>query len=303
MRTEQAPRSAAEPRASARPKSIILDIFGHASRHGLATWIATSSLIALVADLGLDEQSVRSAVSRMKRGGLLVREERGSQAGYALSEEALRIVREGERRIFRAIEPADLEEGWALAVFSVPEPDRAKRHVLRSRLEWLGFGNPVPGVWIAPRRLFDEVRDLIERHRLAGYVDLFEASYRGFDDVRGLVERAWDLERLGLMYEAFLEEQRPVLARWQDGGSTGDDRAAFADYVLAVNQWRKFPFLDPGLPLVVLPPGWAGREAAELFAALEQRLEEPALRHVRGVLARAAAPAGARGRPARRPGG
>lgn len=288
MREGRALRAAAEPRAAARPKSIILDVFGHASRHGISTWIATSSLIALVADLGLDEQSVRSAVSRMKRAGLLVREQRGRQAGYALSEEALRIVEEGERRIFRAIEPADLEEGWALAVFSVPEPDRAKRHVLRSRLEWLGFGNPVPGVWIAPRRTFDEVRGLIERHRLAEYVDLFEASYRGFDDVRGLVERAWDLERLGLMYEAFLEEQRPVLARWQDG-SVGDDRSAFADYVLAVNQWRKFPYLDPGLPLVVLPPGWAGREAAELFAALERRLEEPAMRHVRGVLARAAA--------------
>lgn len=287
---QRAPRSATEARAAARPKSIILDVFGHASRHGIGTWIATSSLIALVADLGLDEQSVRSAVSRMKRAGLLVREQRGRQAGYRPSEEALRIFEEGERRIFRAIEPADLEEGWALAVFSVPEPDRAKRHVLRSRLEWLGFGNPVPGVWIAPRRVLDEARGLIERHRLAGYVDLFEASYRGFDDVRGLVERAWDLERLGRMYEAFLEEQRPVLARWRDVPG-GDDRTAFADYVLAVHQWRKFPYLDPGLPLVVLPPGWAGREAAELFAALEQRLEKPAMRHVRGVLARAAAPA------------
>jgi phenylacetic acid degradation operon negative regulatory protein len=280
----------AEPRAAARPKSIILDIYGHSSRHGLGTWIATSNLITLMADLGLDGQSVRSAVSRMKRAGLLATERRGRQAGYALSEEARLIVEEGDRRIFHAIEPADLEDGWALAVFSVPESDRAKRHVLRSRLGWLGFGNPVPGVWIAPRRLFGEAKRLIERHGLTEYVDLFEASYRGFDDVRGLVERSWDLERLGLMYDAFLEEQRPVLARWQ-AGPAGDDRAAFTDYVMAVHQWRKFPYLDPGLPLAVLPGDWSGREAAKLFGALEQRLEEPAMRHVRSVLGRAARPA------------
>jgi phenylacetic acid degradation operon negative regulatory protein len=298
---QRTPRTAAEPRSAARPKSIILDIFGHASRHGIATWIATSSLIALVADLGLDEQSVRSAVSRMKRAGLLITEQRGRQAGYALSEEALLIFEEGHRRIFHAIEPANLEDGWALAVFSVPEPDRAKRHVLRSRLEWLGFGNPVSGVWIAPRRLFGEARRLIERHGLAEYVDLFEASYRGFDDVRGLVERSWDLQRLGLMYEAFLDEQRPVLARWQNG-SVGDDRTAFVDYVLAVHQWRKFPYLDPGLPLVVLPPDWAGREAAEVFAALERLLEEPAMRHVRDVLGQAPAAGSGRRGPAHPPG-
>ncbi len=283
----------AEPPAPCRPKSLILDVYGQFARHGLGTWISTSNLVALLGDLGFDEQSVRSAVSRMKRGGLLVTQRRGGRAGYALSEEARWIVEEGIRRIFRAVQPADLAEGWALAVFTVPEPDRAKRHVLRSRLEWLGFGNPVPGVWIAPRRLFGEARRLIERRGLEGYVDIFEASYGGFDDVCGLVRRSWDLERLGRMYDAFVAEQRPVLEGWADGRS--DDRAAFRDYLRAVCQWRKFPYLDPGLPSEVLPPGWSGREAAELFAALVRGLEGPAMRHARAVVA-SAAPAVARRR-------
>lgn len=270
-------------RSTVRPKALILDIYGQFARHDLGTWIAASHLIALMGDIGLDEQSVRSAVSRMKRGGLLVTERRARRAGYALSEEARLIVEEGDRRIFRTVEPADLEDGWALAVFSVPEPDRAKRHILRSRLGWLGFGNPVPGVWIAPRRLFGEAQSLIERHGLAGYVDLFEASYGGFDDVRRLVERSWDLERLGSMYDAFVAEQRPVLERWRLGLADGD-RAAFVDYLTAVCQWRKFPYLDPGLPPAVLPPGWAGREAAELFGAFMRRLEGPAMRHACAVV-------------------
>jgi phenylacetic acid degradation operon negative regulatory protein len=272
-------RRRSEEGANARPKSIILDIYGNLARHGLGTWIAAAHLIVLMGDLGLDEQSVRSAVLRMKRAGLLETERRGRQTGYALSGDARRLIEEGDRRIFTAVDPADLEDGWALAIFTVPESERAKRHLLRSRLEWLGFGNPVPGVWIAPRRLFDEAQAMIERLDLTRYVDLFEAKYKGLHEVRQLVERSWDLERLGRMYDAFVAEQHIVLER-----PRADDREAFADYVLAVHQWRKLPYLDPGLPLAVLPTGWAGHEAAELFRELVRRLEEPAMRHVDAVL-------------------
>lgn len=274
---------AASRRPGPRPKSIILDIYGNVARHGLGSWLATAQLVSLLADLGIDGQPARSAISRMKRAGELVPERRGGRAGYALGEETRQLIEDGDRRIFGTIEPADLADGWTLAVFSVPEPDRAKRHVLRSRLGWLGFGNPVPGVWIAPRRLAGEARRLIERHGLAEYVDLFDASYQGFGDVAGLVARAWDLERLAGMYRAFVAEQRRPLARWETG-ATGSELAAFHDYLLAVHQWRKLPYLDPGLPPEVLPPGWPGREASELFAALVARLETPAMRYLKGVL-------------------
>lgn len=273
-----------EHRPGIRPKAIILDVYGNLARHDLETWLATAHLIALMGDVGVDERSVRSAASRMKRAGLLVTDRRGRLAGYALSDAAREIVEEGDRRIFGAVEPAVLGDGWTLAVFSVPESDRAKRHVLRSRLGWLGFGHLVPGVWIAPRRLVTEARRLIERAGLGEYVDLFEVSYRGFDDVRGLVRRSWDLDRLGRMYAAFVAEQRPVLVRWRRARAS-DDRSAFADYLLAVHQWRKFPYLDPGLPLEVLPRGWPGRDAAELFGGLVERLEGPAMRHVQALLA------------------
>lgn len=278
--TVPAPRAAAVP----RPKSIILDIYGNVARHGLGSWLATAQLVSLLADVGLDARASRSAISRMKRAGVLAAERRDGRAGYALSEEARGLIEDGDRRIFGTAGPADLEDGWTLAVFSVPEPDRAKRHVLRSRLGWLGFGNPVPGVWIAPRRLAGEARRLIERHGLAEYVDLFDCSYRGFGDLAGLVARAWDLERLGCMYRAFVADQRPVLERWERSPAE-DDRVAFGDYLLAVHQWRKLPYLDPGLPPDVLPADWPGREARALFAALVARLEAPAMRYLGSVLA------------------
>ncbi len=56
-----------------RPKSLILDIYGRYSAQ-FRGWIAVSDLIELMGLLDVDEQAVRSAVSRMTRRGLLAPE-------------------------------------------------------------------------------------------------------------------------------------------------------------------------------------------------------------------------------------
>ena len=50
-------------------------------------------------------------------------------------------------------EPALLTDGWVLLSFSMPEEERDKRHVLRSKLMWLGLGNVSSGLWIGPAQL------------------------------------------------------------------------------------------------------------------------------------------------------
>jgi phenylacetic acid degradation operon negative regulatory protein len=35
--------------------------------------------------------------------------------------------------------------------------------------------------------------------------------------------------------------------------------------VRLVDAWRRFPFLDPGLPDDLLPDAWVGHRAAEVF--------------------------------------
>ena len=46
-----------------------------------------------------------------------------------------------------------------------------------------------------------------------------------------------------------------------------------------------FPFKDPGLPVELLPPGWKGRQAHDLFLAGFGLLRAPAVDHYRQVLA------------------
>ncbi|GGQ71751.1 PaaX family transcriptional regulator [Couchioplanes azureus] len=269
-----------EPR-STRPRAFIVTIYGLYAREA-GGWISVSALIQLMDRLKVDAPAARSAISRLKRRGLLEARKVGGAAGYSLSEQARGILDEGDQRIFGRPR-ADLADGWLLAIFSVPESQRQQRHVLRSRLSWLGFGTVASGVWIAPRHLRQETREVLERYDLSGFVDLFDADYLAFGDVAELAGRWWDLDGLQKLYGEFLDSFDPVLARWSRGAG-GGDAEAFDDYVRALTAWRRLPFLDPGLPPELLPAGWNGVRAAALFDELRERLTEPAHRFASSVM-------------------
>ncbi|WP_410655482.1 PaaX family transcriptional regulator C-terminal domain-containing protein [Amycolatopsis sp. lyj-112] len=262
---------------TAQPRQVIVTVYGLYSR-GEGGWLSVRSLIDLLAGVDIEEPAVRSSISRLKRRGILSAVRRNGAAGYELSETALAILREGDERIFRR-ERATPGDGWLLAVFSVPEAERHKRHILRTQLARLGFGTASSGVWIAPAHLRDATADMLRRLDLEGYADLFHAEHLAFGDVREKIRDWWDLDQLEALYTAFLDEHTPALRRWQRR-KTAHEADAFADYVRVLTDWRRLPYLDPGLPAELLPTGWAGIRAADLFFTLHSRLGEAAAAHV-----------------------
>ena len=266
---------------SARLRHLIITVYGLYARHD-GGWLSVATLIRLLADLGIDEPAARSAISRLKRRGILQSRRYGGAAGYQLSAEALAILREGDARIFRRgrATPAD---GWVLAVFSVPESERHRRHVLRSELTRLGFGTVAPGVWIVPAHPQDTTADTLRRLELDAYADLFRADHLAFGDPAAKIRRWWDLDELERQYGSFIRAHEPVLRRCEQDGPPGE-REAFADYVRVLTDWRRLPYLDPGLPAELLPDGWIGIRAADLFFALRSLLEEPARAYVKHVI-------------------
>jgi phenylacetic acid degradation operon negative regulatory protein len=271
---------------SARPRHLIITVYGLYARSD-GGWLSVAALIRLLADLGVDEPAVRSAISRLKRRGILQSRRHGESAGYQLSAQALAILREGDTRIFRR-RRATLDDGWLLAVFSVPETERHRRHVLRSELTRLGFGMVAPGIWIVPAHPGDATAETLRRLELDSYADLFGADHLAFGDLAGKIRRWWDLDELDRLYREFLHMHEHTLRRWEASEISGG-RHAFADYVLALTDWRRLPYLDPGLPAELLPPDWAGIRAAEAFFTLRSLLEEPARAHVSQVITRCAA--------------
>ena len=261
----------------AQPRQLIVTVYGLYSRD-TGGWMSVASLVTLLGDLGVDEAAVRSSISRLKRRGILVARRVGGAAGYGVSPAAEAILREGDYRIFRR-ERARLADGWLLAVFSVPEAERQQRHVLRSQLSRLGFGTAAPGVWIAPAYLHEAAADMLARLGLSGYADLFHADHLAFGDLSAKVSQWWDLARTERLARDFVTAYEPVLRGWAGRRASARPREAFADYVRVLTDWRRLPYLDPGLPAELLPPGWAGARAAEIFFTLQSRLALPAAGH------------------------
>lgn len=266
-----------------KSRSLVLDVYGAFVRD-LGGWISIADLVDLMEALGAEEQVTRTSVSRFARKGLLERRRRNGAVGYELTSYALHILAEGDDRIYNRLDPGRLEDGWTLLTFSIPEGIRAKRHQLRSRLAWLGFGSLGGGAWIAPRRMLEKARAVVVDLELEAHVDVFASHHHGFSSLAELVDRCWDLSLLRESYRRYVEEMEPVLARYDDLDPDDAQREAFRDYVASLHEWRKLPFMDPGLPPELLPDDWEGTEAAAIFGRFQKQLEPAARRHVIGVV-------------------
>lgn len=271
-------------RAGAGPRALLLTIVGAFARDA-GGWMAVSHMVDLMGVLDVDEPSVRSAISRMKRSGLLCPERAAGVAGYRLTEEAMEILEDGDERIYGSAIAADPAEGWVIAAFHVPEAERSKRHQLRARLSWIGFGRIDAGLWVAPVQTLPQARRMLARTGLARFTTLFVGHPVEPASTGELIRQAWDLAHLAKLYEDFLSAHM----RARDGNCafpapTGDQRSeAFAAYVRLVTDWRRLPFMDPGLPSEYLPEDWPGARARELFAQGERVLELPAAGYVAEV--------------------
>lgn len=275
--------------SSMQPKDRILDVYGSFAQER-GGWLAIGDLIQLVAVLDVDAQSVRSAASRMKRSGLLVADKRDGVAGYALSSGADEILADGRTRIFGLGGPAagqqeedqsGAESGWIVVLFSVPETERQKRYLIRSRLERLGFGQGPASSWLAPAGILAETERMLVREGLADYVTTWRGELMGFASIGDLAASSWDLEKIQSRYDDYLCSYGPLERQWLE--TPGQDSEAFGTYIQQNAVWRELSYLDPGLPASVTPADWPGSEARALFARFEDVLRPQATLFFRSI--------------------
>lgn len=243
--------------------------------------IPVAALVHLLSELGHEPASVRSSISRLKTKGVLVSRKIGHASGYALADNLEPHMLAGDERIFSP-RTASIGDPWLLASFSVPESERQNRHKIRAGLARLGFGTVAPGLCIAPVRLQIEALSYMREHNLSEYVEFFTSQPAGPGDLRSKVAQWWDLNAVESEYRAFVDAFGREAKRWLSYGSEGKDvhREAFRIYVPMVTQWRRLPFMDPGLPPELLPTGWMGINARRVFGELNRCLRPIAGRHV-----------------------
>lgn len=267
----------------AHPSTLFPELLGLFVRRN-GSWAAASTLVALMAQAGVDAPAVRTLISRQKSRGWLIPEKRGTVRGYRLGENALHGLAESDGLVWHAPAPAASDAGWVLVTFSVPESDRQKRHLIRSRLAGVGFGTVGPGTLIAPGRTLRVAREVLQSFQLTEYADVFLATLPEGSDVVGLVHRAWDLDALNREYTDFIRVEEPVVALWEtrQDSSLADpelNAEAYLDYLYAFNRWRRIPLKDPGLPPEWIGADWAGPASGKLFERLVELVAGRAQRY------------------------
>lgn len=267
-------------------RTLLVTLIGAFARR-TGDWMSVKGIVALLEEVGVDDSSARTAVSRLKKRGWITPEKRDGRSGYRLTELAKQSFASGDAVIWHARQPARLEDGWCVVTFSVPEQQRDKRHLLRSRLAALGFGNVGQGVWIAPARMAADALELIDGLGLTEYTNILVGRHAGGQDLARMVRESWDLESIEAGYRDYISRHRlgfHALLR-QFGGEV-PPRESYIHYLKALDDWRVLPMRDPGLPIELLRSDWPGDPATQLIEEIVTQLEEPALNFVRGVLAK-----------------
>lgn len=269
-----------------RHHQLIVSLFGlYARRNGGALQVA--AIISLMQDIGVEPAGTRSSISRLKKRGVIDSVVVNGRSGYALAPSVIETFIEGDERIFHP-RRASATDQWLLATFTVPESQRNIRHKIRSSLIRMGFGSVTPGLWIAPGHLREEVLAHFIQRGLNEYLEFFMADHVGGADLRQNIGSWWDLPALDVLYSDFLRNNVGLLASWQHADAPATDPAAdaraFADYLVLITQWRRLPYLDPGLPSEFLPTDWNALGAERLFQELHALLSPRAQRHADRVI-------------------
>ncbi|WP_285704909.1 PaaX family transcriptional regulator C-terminal domain-containing protein [Microtetraspora sp. NBRC 16547] len=239
-------------------RSLLLTILGEfvLPRQG-EVW--TGTLVDALGALGVEEKSARQALSRTAAEGLLTSTRHGRKVRWNLTRAGERLLQEGTERIYGFMrKPHGWDGRWLVVTVGVPETQRQLRHRLRTRLTWLGLGSPAPGLWIIPdASKEDAVRAIITELDLDDRAFGWTGPSAGIGDPAKLLMSAWDLDDVEQRYVGFIDRF--------EGLSAASDREAFVNQVQLIQEWRRFPFLDPDLPAELLQHDWPGPRAAATF--------------------------------------
>jgi phenylacetic acid degradation operon negative regulatory protein len=190
---------------------------------------------------------------------------------WVLAPAGRKLLSEGAARIYGHDGDRVWDGRWLVVLASVPETQRKRRHQLQTKLAWAGLGNPTAGLWVSPHpERAAEVRRIIDDLELGEAAYSFVGPYGMVGSEAELVRRAWDLDEVSQAYAAFLSE----FARLEPVGG----EATLLAQIRIVHAWRRFPFLDPQLPDVLLPARWIGHRARSVFEAKHESWERPARR-------------------------
>jgi phenylacetic acid degradation operon negative regulatory protein len=268
---------------------------GSPPQHLLVTFLAdyclprsarlpSAALVTLAGDFGVTSASARAALSRLARRGVVEQTRQGRRTSYALGPAAARVLNRGSRRLVAFAQDAEDWDGqWTVVAFSMPEDRRDARHLLRSRLRWQGFAPLYDGMWVSPRAGAAEAAEAVEGLGVPAVTVLRAGDVIPVGPGTRLPLQAWDLDEIAVSYREFLDRWTPAVQRLRRGDVTAGEALVVRTQIM--DTYRRFPGLDPQLPMRLMPVGWPREQARALFAEAYDWLGPLAEARVRQLVA------------------
>ena len=248
-------------------------------------WLPSASIVALLEEAGIGSGAARTAISRLFRSQILESSRDGRYSSYRLTTAATANLSAGGAWIARFATRTEPWDGyWTLVSFSFPQDERGRRRALRGQLRWLGFAPLYDALWVSPDAPNPIVEERLTTTTLgamtmfrARQVDLATPANRNPID-------AWDVAAIASRYDTFIRRWKPVLPRIRAGQVSG--AAAVQARTEIMDAYRRFPVVDPELPIELMPANWPRAQAREVFVAVYDGLAAPAQEHVRTLVTR-----------------
>lgn len=256
--------------------------------------IASALLVRLLGEFGVGPVAARNALSRVTRRGLLTMTRTGRSTSYALTQEAHdnHAARLHEFLCFGARTPEG-DGTWTVVLFSVPEDQRALRHVVRSRLVRLHFGMLYDGVWVRPGPVHELLADAMRalapdfgppggNTRACGKVTVLAAASTADWLGAGDPIVAFPLADLARRYRTFTDRHAPLRERRRRGEIGPAEALRVRTTVM--DEWRHFADDDRVLPAELLPADWPLGSARHTFVELYDGLADLAGHRLRALI-------------------
>jgi phenylacetic acid degradation operon negative regulatory protein len=244
------------PRGPSARTYLLIVLGEHLLGRDASAW--TQTVVDALALVGFEEKAARQALTRSAAAGWLASERVGRRVRWRLTTAGEEYLAAGRARLLALGPECDWDGGWLILLTTVPDANRRLRHLLRTRLGWVGFGSPSPGVWISPHPSHaEEARQVLRSLGPDVQGTLLRARLDDPAERHGLVAQAWDLPDLDVRYQEFIDRFAAA-----HPPSPAD---ALAEAVHMLYRWWRLLLADPGLPPALLPPGWSGEQARKLL--------------------------------------
>ena len=147
---------------------------------------------------GNKEGAARTAITRLKKKGILISADNSQKAGYILNE----IFKNRVMQVKNGL----VEQGFTLAVFSFSRENEKERYVIRSVLAGTGFKKLAQNTYINVRGRKDELMKKIKKEGLEKHLFIFECDENLDENTISRLTSIWGVnERIKLLNKFYFD--------------------------------------------------------------------------------------------------